>query len=348
MDMPKDENWIASQDLTAPLKWRKSRHVVTTEDLFHENVPDDWVDRVFAIMALTPQHTYQVLTKRADRMREYVLGLNCDGARRFNCARHVEEYSRQCRWFGDPAGGVEPEDERLAMIEKDPDWPLPNVWLGVSTEDQTRADQRIPDLLATPAAVRFVSVEPMLGPVDLERWLSIHWQCSYCRGYFGRKYTKRCPDCGNYDGMTGSHRFNGRNRRSDTIFPSQSGQGIDWVICGGESGGSARPMHPDWARSLRDQCAAAGVAFFFKQVGTWTAWQETGSPPYWRNSFTGHEEDRHGLFPSDWDADPNWDDGLTYVDEGRHVAFNRIGKKAAGRLLDGVQHDGRPETKGET
>lgn len=187
-------------------------------DLFHEDVPDDWIDRVFAVMALAPQHTFQVLTKRADRMRAYMIG------ERYSVVDAAVEITSNAR--GNIAGIVQREN-----MDKRGDWPLPNVWLGVSAEDQPRADERIPHLLATPAAVRFVSVEPMLGPVDLEPYVSSAWSTDH----------HEWPKLGN----------------------------LDWVIVGGESGPGARPMHPHWARGLRDQCVAAAVPFFFRQWGAW-------------------------------------------------------------------------------
>jgi protein gp37 len=139
--------------LTAPLHWRKPRRVFVNSmsDLFHEQVPDEFIDRVFAVMALTPQHTYQVLTKRPERMREYLTS-----------PRHGEPVETF----------VELEKDRISteawgLGQFLGAWPLPNVWLGVSCEDQRRADERIPLLLQTPAAVRFISAEPLLGPIDL-------------------------------------------------------------------------------------------------------------------------------------------------------------------------------------
>ncbi|ETX26430.1 hypothetical protein RISW2_04375 [Roseivivax isoporae LMG 25204] len=149
-------------------------------------------------------------------------------------------------------------------------WPLSNVWLGVSAEDQRRADERVPHLLATPAVVRFVSAEPLLGPVGLTRW----------------------------SGLEGD---------GDTM-----GFGLDWVIVGGESGPGARPMHPDWARSLRDQCTAAGVPFFFKQWGAWAPDE------------IGPEDIRSVEFPPG------------------HVEYLHVGKRAAGRKLDGRNWDEVP------
>lgn len=215
-----------------PLSWRRPRRIFVNSmgDLFHESVPDEWIDRVFAVMALAPQHTFQVLTKRSGRMREYLSG---EALRRVAAAAN-----------------------RIRAVTGMITWPLPNVWLGVTAEDQTRADDRVPDLLATPAAVRFVSCEPMLGPVDLlTAWCGESALDSECWG--------DCAWCKN--GHPPLHNCQkGRQSLEDLI---RGKSGLDWVICGGESGPNARPMHPDWARGLRDQCAAAGVPFHFKQWG---------------------------------------------------------------------------------
>lgn len=162
-------------------------------------------------------------------------------------------------------------------------WP-PNVWLGTSVEDQRRADERIPQLVQTPAAVRFLSVEPMLAAIDIARW--------FVKGH--------CPE----------HHFPGGFCHG----PCASDQRVDWVICGGESGAGARPMRPHWARSLRDQCVAAGVPFFFKQWGEWG--------PYDRGSCCGSTL-----------ATPNSLD----------TPLGKFGKKVSGRLLDGRTWDQFPE-----
>ena len=207
--------------LDQPLRWKRPRRIFVCAhgDLFHEQVPDEWIDRVFAVMALAPQHIFQVLTKRAQRMRNYFWQdpVGRRGQIRFRVDVMLARSDRL--------------EERLSFLRV---WPLPNVWLGVSVEDQPRADERIPQLLATPAAVRFVSAESLLGPMDLTQSCAIWWG-------------KRGPGAGPFD----------LKRRPL----------LDWVIVGGESGPSARPMRPDWVRGLRDQCQAAGVPFFFKQWG---------------------------------------------------------------------------------
>jgi len=220
------------ETLLAPLRWKKPRMVFVNSmsDLFHEDVPDDWIDRIFAVMALTPQHTYQVLTKRAERMQRYFDG--CD------LQKDLMDWSRP--WHGvthwHRRDGVAAVFEALIAkgIKYQPPrtLPLPNVWLGVSAERQPEFDERWPHLQSTPAAVRFISYEPGLGPLDATSALNY------------------CDEDGPIEGM--------RKRG-----------GLDWIIAGGESGPGARPSHPDWFRSLRDQCQAAGVPFFFKQWGAW-------------------------------------------------------------------------------
>lgn len=181
--------------LDEPYGKRKGRvFCCSMSDLFHPDVPTEFIRRVFDVMAYCRHLTFQVLTKRPERMLHLLA-------------------------YGDHLACDSAEHHRLLTM-----MPLPNVWLGVTAENQARADERIPLLLQVPAAVRFVSVEPMLGPVYLAQWLSL-----------------------NYRG----------ERRRD---------GIDWVICGCESGPKRRPMEMDWARWLRDQCQATDVPYFFKQA----------------------------------------------------------------------------------
>lgn len=201
--------------LSLPLHWKRPRRIFVNSmgDLFHESVPDEWIDRVFVVMALARHHTFQVLTKRSARMRDYMIRFSWSRAV-YSCRTSANDpvpvivrhsYNDLQRKFG-----LTP---RFSYDADCSSWPPNNVWLGGSAENQKAADERIPDLLVTPAAIRFVSCEPLLGPIDL--------------------------------GVIAA---------------------LDWVIVGGESGAAARPMHPDWARSLRDQCAAAGVPFFMKQM----------------------------------------------------------------------------------
>lgn len=241
--------------LDQPLRWAKPRRIFVCAhgDLFHEDVPDAVIDQVFAVMALAPRHTFQVLTKRAARMRAYV-GDPATMRRIYElvCDRVVVEELAVVLIAPGSDERLVPAGPRIHLDQ----WPLPNVWLGVSVEDQARADERVPELLATPAAVRFVSLEPMLGPVDLHiAWLGESalegecWgDCLWCK--------KGGPPMHNCQ----------LGRQSEASF-DKGRSGLDWVILGGESGPGSRPMHPDWARQVRDDCAAAGVAFFLKQWG---------------------------------------------------------------------------------
>ena len=259
-------NWsgklrLVESALDLPLRWKKPKKIFVNSmsDLFHEAVPDEWIDRIFLVMMICQSHTFQVLTKRAQRMHDYCAS-EATKERMFILASalaNIPGVAFHAQGYADGLPGIR----------------LPNVWLVVSVEDQKTADERIALLLQTPAAVRGVSYEPALGPLTF-RWAS--WQ----------EFSKLPGGITNeLDGL----------------------RKLDWVVCGGESGPGARPMHPDWARSARDQCVAAGVPFFFKQWGEWVP----DSP------------------------------GRPYLRKGRVADFNggpqveRVGKKAAGRVLDG-------------
>lgn len=230
--------------LDQPLRWARPRRIFVNSmsDLFHESVPAEFIAQVFDMMARCPQHTFQILTKRAKRMQ--------------------------------------------FLLWSELDWkPLPNVWLGVSVEDQATADERIPLLLQTPAAVRWISAEPLLGPIDLDS--------SAADGLHAFGCGDLDCDCGDL--------------------------GLNWVVAGGESGRQARPMHPAWVRSLRDQCKDAGVSFMLKQWGEW-------HPRIW-------------LDGGDVVIGPDEGYRTTLIDDCEMV---RCGKHAAGRHLDGKLHDEYP------
>lgn len=260
--------------LDQPMRWKKPRmiFVCSMGDLFHEDVPFEYISQVFDVMCSwrwpnkeaewsgdaslleDPGHTFMVLTKRPERIPEWLswLGLY---------------------WPGDSPVNINLEAE--GHFGK-------HIWFGVTAENQARADERIPMLLQIPAAKRFVSVEPMLGPVDLSLSDGVDLSMSVGTGLKPGK----------------SYLINS----------------LDWVICGGETGPGARPMHPDWVRSLRDQCQAARVPFFFKQHGEWL--HET-------QGINFHEGHRYYVWP---------DESMSF----------RVGKKAAGRLLDGQTWEQRP------
>ena len=284
--------------LTKPLRWRRPRRIFVNSmgDLFHESVPDAWIDRVFAVMALAPQHQFQLLTKRAKRMRDY-----------FADPDHA---ARWFRWIDDEWAMA---DRDLSFEKVTPNAFLSNVWLGVSAERQAEADERIPDLLATPAAVRFVSAEPLLGPIDFttpQGWL---W---------------------NYD-----------ERRLRAPVAGWSGQwvgcgGLDWIIVGGENGD--RPMHPDWARQIRDQCAAAHVPFHLKQWGTHSLHElrEGGElvPPIPASGDFARMRRWNGC---EFRLAAKGESVGSFMQPGWFAVPSR--KHAAGRLLDDVLHDAFPE-----
>ncbi len=221
--------------LTQPLRWRKPRYIFvnSTADTFHESVPDEWIDRQFAVMAICPQHIFMLLTKRPERARAYT----SDPGLRHRIAMTIANVA-----------DLPPEKEFAAQMRCN-DMPLPNVWIGTSISDQASADLRIPQLLATPAAVRFVSAEPLLGPVEIK------WALPDTR-------SADCPRCGG-----GCDATDLKCSSCNALLPVILG--LDLVIVGGESGPGARPMHLDWARRLRDQCVEAGVPLFFKQWGMW-------------------------------------------------------------------------------
>lgn len=224
-------------------------------DVFDNEVPSLWRQHLMSLIADTPNIDWLLLTKRIG-----------------NAARMLQE---SCE-----------HDGRL-MDSSDRYKPRPNIWLGATICNQEEADRDIPKLLQVPAAVRFLSMEPLLSPVNIARWL-VPW----------------------------SHTDN------------RYGIRIDWVIVGGESGHNARPMHPDWVRSLRDQCKSAGVPFHFKQWGEWL-------PDFYPASHMRMSEKSQFVNL----------DGITNYGIGNAgcAVVNKLGKQAAGRLLDSVEHNGMPK-----
>lgn len=264
----------APDQLAKPLRWRAPRGIFwgSMTDLFHESCVATeegrrYIAACFGVMAATPQHTHMVVTKRPDKMREWFEWLTnrgwlaTDGSRLHGAEPNVLQCTDALR-----TAIVFPR-----LLDPVYAWPLPNVWLLTTTEDQQRANERIPELLACPAAVHGVSVEPMLGPVTLPQ-----------------------------------------------EFIALGNRG--WAICGGESGNGARPMHPNWARGIRDQCSAAGVPFFFKQWG----------------AFAEKPDAAHG------------ESGRVILRDGPVEArMIKLGKGKSGRVLDGRTRDEFPEVAGE-
>lgn len=270
---------LVPEKLDEPLRLKKPRRIFVNSmsDLFHENVPDEFIDQVFAVMAMASQHTFQVLTKRPDRMHRYLN--DADLQDRLTDLWHERS----------------PENIRWSFM-----LPLTNVWLGVSVENQETADERIPLLLQTPATVRWISAEPLLGDISLRSWLQLSPSAAFVNG----QVTDKMPSWTRY-GSTA----------------------LNWVVAGGESGPSARPMHPDWARSLRDQCQVAGTPFFFKQWGEWQI----------ASNENGHIDSDMARNNAHWVAMDGSAHKPSSLGLDNPYAMVKAGKKTAGRLLDGRQ-----------
>jgi protein gp37 len=256
-----------------PLKWKNPKEIFVNSmsDLFHDDVPDKFIAKVFAIMDLARQHTFMILTKRPERAVKLL---------------NDQDFQVHIGWFQSQA-----EREFKVSVKEIGPFPFKNVWFGTSVENQATADERIPLLLQIPAAVRFLSCEPLLGPINLTKWL----------------------------------------------------QEIGWCIVGGESGPKARPMHPDWVMSLRDQCQVAQVPFFFKQWGEFREIYRYNSWPKYRD-LVGVTTKAIGLEKSVLlNAD-----GSDLVNGGpEHKGYpishlERVRKKQAGRELDGRMWDEFP------
>jgi protein gp37 len=278
--------------LDQPLRWRRPRRIFVNSmsDLFHPKVPDEFIAKVFQVMAQAQHHTFQVLTKRPQRMAAWV----------GNVMRHESGYvTHNGEMYGAEYGRGHWEPGRGIVITSGA-WPLPNVWLGTSVENQRYADLRIPHLLRTHAAVRWLSCEPLLGSIDLDAWLP---------------KVNACQADLHVDAV----------RAVVHAAARRMGPTVDWIVVGGESGPGARPMHPDWARSLRDQSVAAGVPYHFKQHGEWVA-PGLGSGVFY--------EELPSAARATYQLVPHPPNGP--------VAMLRVGKKTAGRVLDGRVWDEYP------
>lgn len=280
---------LAQGHLNDPLTWRKPRRIFVCSmgDLFHESLDKVFVDNVVARVVMAPRHQYLLLTKRPERMRDYFLS---------------EETPRRLPRVSGLLSRLYPE------ATPDLPWPLPNVTLMTSIEDQPSTDARLPPLVECGArGWRIgVSAEPLLGPVDLAPWVT--WPARE-RKELGRSIDYALA-------MGGSE--------PDDDFALALPPRLSWVIAGGETGPCARPMHPDWPRTLRDRCAENGIPFFFKRWGEWVP-----------ASAQGKLLSDDANIPSGFEAARfDWTDG------GRAY---RVGKSRSGRLLDGVEHNEIPE-----
>ncbi len=257
-------SWRADIDLNQPLRWRKRRLVRADHgagDLFHPDLPDHFIDQVFLVIRRASRHTFLILSDYPGRMEEYF----------------VSRYGRMAA------------DQRT---------PLPNLWLGARVRNQSEADQRLPYLTLVPAAIRFVSCEPLIGPLDLSPWL-----------WTARPFI---------DPETGVE---------DTAM--DAGVAIQWVIVGGESGPSARPMHPTWIRDIQIDCAEAGVKFSFTQWGDHVPAAGRSLPEVVGSEKVGLQPDGTLL-------------GLHDSIKADTAVLIRVGKHAAGRRLDGREWNEMP------
>lgn len=304
---------IDDRALDQALRWRRPRRIFWNAhgDLFHESVPDEAIDRLFAVCALTPHHTHMILTKRARRMREYLTSAGFDGfldnrLTRIQDAAYrlaaMPSGKRSPSKWGESAGMAARQAciNALHRIDARTNAGFRNVWLGVSIEDQPRADERRADFEATPAAVKFVSYEPALGPVDWTGW-----------------------------------------------------EFVDQIIGGGESGPNARPCHPDWQRASRDFCSANSIAYFFKQWGEWAPVCEMSedltesiyhpAPAHSPEAARRCKVDACVLHRDGtrFDGRAMYEREAFWHGTGAMTMF-AVGKAKAGRLLDGVEHNGFP------
>jgi protein gp37 len=236
---------MVPEHLADPLRWKKPRRIFVNSmsDLFHEGLTNEEIAAVFGVMAAAPRHTFQVLTKRPERMRDW-FRFHWVPDQSGRCVTQAEV----CR--GEAMNRIEhrrPDGSALpgptqALFGYDTRWPLPNVWIGCSVENQATADERIPLLLETPAAVRWISAEPLLGPVDLQ--------------------AIQIP------GAQPGLRFSALQAHHDDRY-GQSDTTLDWVVAGGESGPGARPCANEWLERIVTDCRGAEVPVFVKQLGSY-------------------------------------------------------------------------------
>lgn len=297
---------LHTPDLDKPLRWRKPRRVFVNpmSDLFHEELSFEQIAAVLGVVAACPHLTFQVLTKRPEVAAEWYAWI-----------ASVRETEGSVGHFAERALGLEGQESARhfaavnAAILRD-DWPLPNLVLGTSVENQPTADLRIPEIFRCPAAVHFVSYEPALRPVDFthirERRFPTepHIRESWIDALAGKRYHYRRADALSTEGYY------------QNDLPR-----LDWIIAGGESGPGARPPQAEWFRSVRDQCLEAGVPFFFKQWGKWAPYDQLP------------EETKRDLDAS----------GAQLYTDPAPIRPLGLGKKRAGRELDGELWDQFPK-----
>jgi protein gp37 len=306
---------LLHDQLKKPLHWKKPRRIFVNSlsDLFHDSVPDEFIAAVFGVMAACPQHTFQVLTKRPERMRKWFEWF--DGWRDHNRFIHpaLAEHAAVIAGYNDLLFAA---TNRVVGRNT---WPLRNAWLGVSASTQEDLERVVPPLLKTPAAIIFLSLEPLLGPVEL--W---HWE-GFDNALRGPAVRRIGGKCGYVPGEPDE-------------WWEESEPGVDLVIVGGETGPGARPLHPQWARAVRDQCVTAKVPFFFKGFGDFSpvADRQCNDKKFangLKKWTIACSTDRRSIGKTVW---------RSYDSDGACYRMDRIGKKAAGRELDGRTWEDMP------
>lgn len=298
------------EELLKPLSWKKPRTVFVNSmsDLFHKDVTWMFLDKVFAIMVLTPHNTYQILTKRADVMAHYFAQGKDRLVERWEQATYEIGLTGLTDKNDDPDA---PACHVFNLCEQQ--WPRPNIWLGVSAENQETLDERVPFLVKVDAHVRFISYEPALGPID-------------CVKYFWYPDPHGAP--------------------ADFLRTNQ----ISWLIAGGESGQKARPFHPKWFTDIRDQCKAADIKFFFKQYGKWgTRWVNTRTDHPVFKMYDSYLRWTQKDWVKKGDILVDMNGKICHIgkdmQEAKYpvVILQNLGKGESGNVLDGVQHLEYPE-----
>lgn len=297
-----EKNW------QLPLKWQREAEATgvrprvfcsSLADVFDNAVPQEWRYDLFNLILSTPNLDWLLLTKRIG-----------------NVVKMIDD--------------TLPANMKALPADCPVAWPWPHVWIGATIVNQEEADRDIPKLLAVPAAKRFLSMEPLLGPVDLRSLPMGEGEANCLKPDLWE------TEIENWRGTSDDWQEDFEDwygvSLAGAVGPMHAG--IDWVIVGGESGPGARPMHPDWARSLRDQCNAAGVPFLFKQWGEWTPGENVERQ-------RGTVDTAFLMYDGTWHIQP-----LNLATDGGHIDdepdLYRVGKKAAGRLLDGIEHNGYP------
>ena len=337
---------LAHDRLVVPLRWKRGRRIFVNSlsDVWHDEVPFEFICAMYGIMAMCPHHTFQLLTKRSRRMVEWYEMTSELVDPVGHCVDLAGQYLCQLPNQGSITWA------EVDRIKKDAlpraagrAWPLDNVWLGVSAEDDRSLAARAGHLLACEAVVHWISAEPLVGPLDLAPWIRAVEGCTECewRGSYDELVAQGghdlCPDCRKEGTMT---TYYGEDERRE------ADPRIDWVVVGGESGNQSRVMDPRWVQDIEAACDQAGVPWLFKQWGEWAPVgrgrvevpltddglmfdlpnpQEVVGTPREMMSVRGPQDSRHRLFRAIGD---HW--------------MERVGKKTAGRLLGGQTKDGYP------